>query len=165
MNDSIDITPIAKNITDLSGIGIDLGFLRNNIGNFSLLPTQDGHWFAYFRAFQYIIHGDRQGYYTSYPLEQPDHHQFCILNKDFGFVEKIDNLLSLYYEDPVLNKERPYLEDGRFVKWGDNIYLTSAVFYQNNGTYERFGTEVQQLEFLGADIIAKHHWNSCEQGL
>jgi hypothetical protein len=69
-----------------------------------------------------------------------------------------------YYKHPIFNVETPFLEDGRLVKWGGDLYLASAIFYQNNEHYEKFGIEVQRIELNEGTVEAKHVWSSVEHG-
>ena len=157
----------AKRVIDLTDIGIELGFYRNPCGNFSLIHLDNGNWLCHMRIFQYWIDGDRQGYWTNdtMQLNEPDKHQFVILDKDFNYVKKLENTISTYYADPQFNEQKPYLEDGRLVRWDNGIYLSSAIFYQNHEKYERFGLEIQKIILNGENVEAEHLWNSCEEGV
>lgn len=134
---------------DLGMIGIEMGQMFNSIGNFSLLPMDDGNWLACFRRFQYYIEGDRCTYHSSPNLLYPDrnHHLFALLDKDFNLVRRIENPLSTYYETDEWKSaysyggEDPFLEDARFTKWGNDIYLTSAIYYYEDGK-KKWATEI-----------------------
>ena len=126
----INIKSIANEIHDLSHMTLELGFHFNNCGNFSLIPIDDGY-FAYFRIFGYWI--DKYGRYLTQKrlmLPNPDIHQFCILDGNFNFIRKIENISSEYWKHPQFNIERPWLEDGRLVKWNGEMYISSTVCYQ-----------------------------------
>ena len=140
----MNIRPLAKKIIDLTTVAFDVGVYRNPIGNLSLLPLADGRWLCYMRRFQYYIDGQRNFYWSSphLLLKEPHKHLFIIFDKDFNFIEKIDNTSSTYHHDPDFDSEIPYLEDGRFVKWGDELFLNSATFYQHQQHYVKFGTEI-----------------------
>lgn len=166
-----NVRHLAKKIIDLSPLAFDLEIYRNPIGNFSLIPFSNGGYLCYMRRFQYYIDGQRYFYWTPKDmiLNEPHRHLFIVLDNDFNLVQKVDNLISTYYHDPIFDNETPYLEDGRLTKWTIDgkaqLFLTSAIFYQNNSHWEKFGMEVQKLSFLDGDIAAKHFWNSCEWGI
>ena len=60
--ENLNIQNLAKSKTDFTELAFELGIYFNPIGNFSMLPTADGHWLAVFRRFQYYIEGDRYSY-------------------------------------------------------------------------------------------------------
>lgn len=127
----------AKRIIDLSEIALELGFLFNPVGNFSLLQLPNGNWFCSMRVFGYFISSATHAYLTqsNMKLEHPDAQLFLELDRDFNLVRRFNLVENDYYRVPEFDRETPYLEDGRLVKWGDEIYLTSAIFYQNNAQY------------------------------
>lgn len=174
MEDTANIRHLAKNAKDLTELGIELGAYFNPIGNFSLLPTTDGHWLAVFRRFQYYIEGDRYCYLSSPQMFYKDRHEhlFAMLDKDFNLVEKIGNFGSTYYDAPEWKTQydyggkSPFLEDARFTYWkGDGIYLTSAIYWYDESRNKNWSVEIQKVSFLGNGIVARHHWNSLEHNI
>ena len=152
---------------DLSPIGWECGFLKNNTGNFSLLPLQDGRYLATFRLFGYWI-TSAEHYVTTkeLTLQHPDQHIFAILDRVFKFVKQLKLVENTYYKPKGYEDKRTYLEDMRLCQWGDEIYGASATFYTDSGQWEKMGLEVQKISLLGdEEVQATHLWNSHEQGI
>ena len=166
MMETPNISGIAKSIKDLSTIGFDCGYYNNPIGNFSLLPYGD-LYLASFRVFGYYITTETQEYqYTpNMVLEHPDEHIFCLLDRDFNFVKRLQIAENTYFKPHEFRDNRTYLEDGRLCDWNGEAYLTSATFYTNNSHWEKMGLEVQRLTVEGNEIRARHFWNSGEHGI
>lgn len=139
----------AKRIIDLGELGIEMGQMFNSVGNFSLVPTKEGNWLACFRRFQYYIEGDRCTYHTSHNLFYHDrnHHLFALLDKDFNLVRRIENPVSTYYDTEEWKSaythcgKDPFLEDARFTVWNGETYLTSAIYYYEDGK-KKWATEI-----------------------
>lgn len=127
---------------DLSPIIWECGYVRNNGGNFSLIPHNDG-WIASFRLFGYYI--DKYGRYRTHPdiaLERPDNHLFVQLDRDFNFVNRLQVIGNTYWQDPQNPNKTPYLEDMRMTVWNGEIYGISSIFWQGDKGYIDFGLEV-----------------------
>lgn len=162
----------ALRIIDFSPLALQMGDYFHPIGNFSIVPFY-GSYLASFRRFAYHITTEIQEYVTepTLKLEDPHKHLFCILDRDFKFVKHIPCHTSTFWEDPKFNRRIPYLEDMRMVKWDGRIYGISAIFYQNENSYERFGLEVQNItvEQVGMELFSKlncsHKWNSVQCGI
>ena len=93
MEETLNIRDKAKSITDISHVAWELGFVKNNCGNFSLLPMEDGNWFCHMRIFAYWI--DSMGRYCTNRdllLSSPHVPQFCIFDRDFNFIRKVPTL-------------------------------------------------------------------------
>ena len=166
MDEPINMREYADKVIDLTNIGYELGFYFNNCGNFSMLPMPNGDWFCCFRIFGYWI--DSIGRYLTSEqlrLHHPDLHQFCVLDRDFNFVRKVDCVESTYYKHPDYANELPYLEDGRLVAWNGNWYISTCVVYQENLQWKHFGLELQRLTWEDGNIHARHCWNSIECGI
>ena len=171
--DYLNLKGSAKSVKDFSELAWQLGIYFNPLGNFTMLPTSDGHWLACFRRFQYYIEGDRYSYQSSPRMFYKDRHKhvFVILDKDFNLVERIDNLKSTYYDADewktqyIYDGTSPFLEDARLTQWSDGIYLTSAIYWYDEDKKKRWSTEVQKLTFFGNSICATHFWNSLEHGV
>jgi hypothetical protein len=163
----VDIRSLATRVTDLSPLAFDVGVLFNPIGNFSLAMLPNGNWLCSMRRFGYWISSITQAYLTNpeMKLERPDEQLFLELDGDFNLVRQFTLVKNEYYKDQVFSRETPFLEDGRIVQWGGMYYLASAIFYQDNGHYEKFGLEVQRLDFDGDNIAARHVWSSVEHGI
>lgn len=163
----LNIRQHAKRIIDLSHLSFDLGYYFNPVGNFNLYPFQNGKWLCVLRVFGYYISGGRFSYLThpNMKLEHPDEHLFLVLDEEFNLMSRLELVENDYYHVPEFDRETPYLEDGRLVEWNGNLYLTSAIFYQNNEQYEKFGLEVQRIELNGKYVCAKHVWSSVESGI
>ncbi len=144
MEEELNIKDKAKDIKDLSNIGIDVGVLFNPVGNFSIVKLDNGNWLCSMRMFGYWISSLTQAYLTdkSMKLERPDEHIFLELDGDFNIVRHFSMKRNTYFKHPTFNDETPYLEDGRLVKWGDEMYFASAIFYQNNAQWQKFGIEI-----------------------
>ena len=142
--EEMNIKDKAKGIKDLSYIGLESGALFNPTGNFSLLKLDNGNWLCSLRMFGYFISTLTHAYLTDkiMKLEHPDEHIFLELDEDFNIVRHFKIMRNTYFKHPTFNDETPYLEDGRLVKWGDKIYFASAIFYQNNAQWEKFGIEI-----------------------
>lgn len=170
--ETTNVRHLAKRIIDLRELGLEMGILFNPVGNFSLLPLDDGNWLACFRRFQYYIEGDRYTYQSSPNMFYKDsnHHVFAILGGDFNLVRRIGNPVSTYFQTDewasafLYDVKDPYLEDARFVRWGNDVYLTSAIYYYVNGV-KRWATEIQRLEIHEDHIEAHHFWNTLEHGI
>ena len=164
---------LVKRIIDLSELGMELGIWFNPIGNFSLLPMENGNWLACFRRYQYYIEGDRCSYQSSPQMFYADrnHHLFVELDKDFKLVRRIDNPISTYYQSEkfktafIYDGKDPFLEDARLAQWGDEIYLSSAIYYWDEWHNKKWSTEIQKLEFTENGIEAHHVWNTLEHGI
>lgn len=65
MEETLNIRPYAKNITDLSHVAWELEDPFHNGGNFQLIPMPDGDWLCYMRIFGYFITG--KGLYCQTP--------------------------------------------------------------------------------------------------
>lgn len=125
---------------NLSMIATELGFPFNNCGNFTLLPTSSGYWFCCMRLFAYYI--DNIGRYLSNErlwLKQPHLHKFCILDKDFNFVKKLNTVESGYWQHPNFKNELPYLEDARLAMWEGTPYISSTVCYLKDRKWNALG--------------------------
>lgn len=162
-----------KRTYDLSELGIELGILFNPIGNFSLLPMSDGNWLACFRRYQYYIEGDRCLFFSSPNMFYPDrnHHLFVKFDKDFNLVGRIANPTSTYYQTDkwatgfLHGGKDPFLEDARMTRWGEEIYLTSSIYYYDEWHNKKWATEIQRLEITDDGIEAHHVWNTLERGI
>ena len=142
MQNYIDLRPYAKSIIDLSPIIWECGYIRNNGGNFSLVPF-NGQWLASFRLFGYYIDGyGRSCTHTDIALEKPDEHLFVLLDTDFNFVKRLPVIGNTYWQDPRHQNKTPYLEDMRMVVWNGEIYGSSSIFWQGDKGYIDFGLEV-----------------------
>ena len=152
---------------DLSYIGLESGALFNPTGNFSLLKLNNGNWLCSMRMFGYWISSLTRAYLTGkhMRLEHPDEHLFLELDGDFNILWRFRVKRNDYFKHPIFNDETPYLEDGRLVKWGDEMYFASTIFYQNNAQWQKFGIEIQRLEIVGDCLEAHHVWSSVEHGL
>lgn len=167
-----NIRDYAKRIIDFRELGLELGILFNPIGNHSLIHLDDGNWLACFRRFQYYIEGDRYSYQSSPNMFYTDsnHHVFVLLDRDFNLVRRIENPVSEYFQTGewasafLYDVKDPYLEDARFTRWGNDIYLTSAIYYYADGV-KRWATEIQKLELHEDHIDAHHFWNTLEHGI
>lgn len=163
-----NVRPLAKSIKDLSPIAFELGFYFNPIGNFSMIPLDDGRWLANFRVFQYWISSTTTRYWTGghMKLKEPNIHHMCILDSDFNLLRQIRNAESTFYKNPISDSV-PYLEDGRMVRWNGEIYISSATFYPDaEKDLDKMGLEVQKVMFDGLDsATAVHHWNTVEHGV
>ena len=127
---------------DLSHISWECGFLKNNIGNFSLVPVGE-NYLATFRIFGYYIDG--KGRYLTHPdiaLERPDTHLFVLLDGNFNFVRRLELKRNTYYVPDEFVGSRTYLEDMRMVVWNGEIYGSSSIFWQGDKGYIDFGLEV-----------------------
>ena len=162
-----NVRQLAKRVVDLSAIGLEVGVYRNPVGNFSLAMLPNGNWLCSMRRFGYHISTITQAYLTSkyLKLDRPDEQLFLELDVDFNLVRQFHLVANEYYKHPIFNSETPYLEDGRLTQWGGDLYFVSAIFYQNNGHYDKFGMEIQRLEIDGGDIAARHVWSSVENGM
>lgn len=167
MEEEMNIKDKAKDIKDLSNIGLESGALFNSCGNFSIVKLDNGNWLCSMRMFGYWISSLTHAYLTdkSMKLEHPDEHIFLELDGDFNIVRHFRMKRNTYFKHPTFNDETPYLEDGRLVKWNDELFFASAIFYQNNEHYEKFGMEIQRLNLIGEDVEAHHIWSSVEHGL
>ena len=162
-----------KRIYDLSELGIELGILFNPIGNFSLLPMSDGNWLACFRRYQYYIEGDRCLFFSSPNMFYPDrnHHLFVKFDKDFNLIGRIANPTSTYYQTDkwatgfLHGGKDPFLEDARMTRWGDEIYLTSSIYWYDENKDKKWATEIQKLKMAEDGIEAYHVWNTLENGI
>lgn len=163
----VNIRSLATRVTDLSPLAFDVGVLFNPIGNFSLAMLPNGNWLCAMRRFGYWISSATQAYLTNpeMRLERPDEQLFLELDGGFHIVRQFNLAANEYYTYPIFNSETPYLEDGRLTQWGADFYFVSAIFYQNNGNYDKFGMEIQRLEIGGGDIAARHVWSSVENGM
>lgn len=163
----VNIRNLATKVVDLSPLAFEVGVLFNPIGNFSLARLPNGNWLCSMRRFGYYISTVTQAYLTNKQLRlsDPDKHLLLELDEDFNLVRQFDLVKNDYYKDPIFNQETPYLEDGRLTKWGSDYYLASAIFYQANQHYQKFGMEVQRLEIDGDRIAARHVWSSVEHGI
>lgn len=157
--------PKAKRVVDLTGVGHELGYFRNPCGNFSILPWDNGAYLAHFRIFQYWIDSDRFRYWQTANEIEHDRHHFVWLDADFNFAGALGAGANTYFQEPDFIAEKPYLEDGRMVSWPSGIYMASAIFYQQNEKYERFGMEIQKVRVSGGEASTMHTWNSCEHGI
>ena len=157
------IKPLAHSVIDYSDLAFDLGFWFNPIGNFSIIPFRNGY-LASFRVFGYFITGDTQSYQCleNMRLENPDQHLFLLLDRDFNFIHQLHLTKNTYYKPDEFENERTYLEDGRLTKWNNEIYFTTATFYQHNEQWSKMGLEVQKLTIKKSEIQAEHTWNSYE---
>lgn len=172
MENCLNISHAAKRKIDLSSYGFEMGCVFNNIGNFSIVPF-DGLYLASFRRFAYWISSERQEYLTqaNMKLKDPHKHLFCLLDSDFNFIKQLPCHSSTYWEDPKFNRRTPYLEDMRLVEWDGQMYGMSAIFYQNEKSYERFGLELQRISLnsggmeLFANVSCQHKWNSVQYGI
>lgn len=146
MQNYINLRPVAKRVVDLSPIIWECGHVRNNGGNFSLIPYNDG-WLASFRLFGYYITKERQQYvYTKeMTLENPDQHLFVLLDRNFNFIKRLNLIENTYWKPEGFENERTCLEDMRLCQWGDEIYGASATFYTRNRQFEKMGIEVQKI--------------------
>ena len=172
MSDTLNISHKAKRKIDFTSIGFDMGCAFNNVGNFSIVPF-NGLYLASFRRFGYWITRDRQQYLTqkNLKLQDPHKHLFCLMDSDFNFIKHLPCPSSTYWEDPKFNLRTPYLEDMRMVNWDGRTYGISAIFYQNEKSYERFGMELQEICVeqrgmeLCANVSCRHKWNSVQHGV
>lgn len=153
---------------DLSPIGWECGFLKNNIGNFSLVPVGSENYLASFRVFGFYIDG--KGRYLTHPgmaLERPDEHLFVLLDNHFNFVRRLELKANTYYVPDEFVNSRTYLEDMRLVKWEGEIYGVSSTFYLNSEGWDKMGLEVQKisLDIDKGEVFAEHVWNNVESGV
>lgn len=65
MEETLNIRPYAKNITDLSHVAWELEDPFHNGGNFQLIPLPNDDWLCYMRIFGYFITG--KGLYCQTP--------------------------------------------------------------------------------------------------
>lgn len=165
--EELNIKDKAKDIKDLSNIGLEAGALFNSCGNFSLVKLPNGNWLCSMRMFGHYISSLTHSYLTTPELKlaKPDEHIFLELDGDFNILRRFRMKSNTYFKHPIFNNETPYLEDGRLVKWGDEMYFASAIFYQNNAQWQKFGIEIQRLEIVGDCLEAHHVWSSVEHGL
>lgn len=152
---------------DLSPIIWECGYVRNNGGNFSLVPYNDG-WLASFRLFGYYIDG--KGRYLTHEcmkLERPDEHLFVLLDSHFNFVRRLDLKRNTYYVPTEFRESKTYLEDMRLVVWNGDIYGVSSTFYLNSERWDKMGLEVQKisLDIDNGEVYAEHVWNNVEKGV
>ena len=158
---------LASNVVDLSPLAFDVGVLFNPIGNFLLVKLPNGNWLCSMRKFGYYISSVTQAYLTNKQLRlaRPDEQMFLELDAEYNLVRQFGLVANEYYKDPIFSAETPYLEDGRLTRWGDDYYFASAIFYQDNQHFQKFGMEVQRLDIAGDTIAARHVWSSVEHGL
>lgn len=153
---------------DLSSIGWECGFLKNNIGNFSLVPVGNENYLASFRVFGFYIDGKgRYLTHESMKLERPDEHLFVLLDRNFNFVRRLELKVNTYYVPDEFVNSRTYLEDMRLVKWEGEIYGISSTFYLNSERWDKMGLEVQKisLDIDNGEVFAEHVWNNVESGV
>lgn len=168
----MNISHKAKRKIDFTSYGFEMGCVFNNIGNFSIVPF-NGLYLASFRRFGYWITSDIQEYLTqaNMKLKDPHKHLFCLLDSDFNFIKHLPCHSSTYWEDSKFNLRVPYLEDMRMVNWDGRTYGMSAIFYQNEKSFERFGMELQKISIeshgmeLCANVSCQHKWNSVQYGI
>ncbi len=165
--EELNIKQLAINVKDLSSLGLDVGVYFNPVGNFSLVKLPNGNWLCSMRVFGYYISSLTHSYLTTPELKlaKPDEQLFLELDGSFNLVRQFNLKNNTYYKHPIFNRETPYLEDGRLVKWNDELFFASAIFYQNNEHYEKFGIEIQSIKVNGEDVEANHIWSSVEHGL
>lgn len=119
------------------------------------------------RRFGYYISSITHAYLTTPTLKlpDPDGHLLLELDENFNFIRKFNLTKNEYFKHEDFKEETPYLEDGRLVEWDGRYYMSSAIFYQNNEQYQKFGMEVQEISVDGDEAKATHIWNSVEHGI
>lgn len=158
----------AETTYDLTPTVWELGFLRNNGGNHSLLPLPNNHWLCSFRVFAYWI--DYRGAYLfnkNTIIDNPDEMILVELDESFELVRRFRCVRNTYYLEHKECREKPYLEDTRLHVWDGKIYAISTLCEQKDGRWVNSGLEVQKIDidFEDGTFSATHFWNTIENSM